>query len=320
VRASRLLAIIIALQSKGSMTAQSLAERFEVSRRTIYRDLDELSAAGIPIRADRGVGGGITLSGDYRTDLSGLTTEEAAAFSLNGLPELASQLGIAAAAAGARVKLMHALGGHAANLASRFHLDAAEWYGRVAMPPHLRCVARAVLECRVLDIEYQSWSRLARHLLDPLGLVVKSGEWYMLGRKRNRNNCIGIYRINEIRSATLTKQNFREPRGFDLASAWRERVARFEKQMFTESADIVVYPDAFTRLSRLGASTVDAVMRSPAKQDGSRRATVAIEGDDAFAREMLGFGRSIQVVGPPTLCARIAALADDLVQQYPAEQ
>jgi predicted DNA-binding transcriptional regulator YafY len=319
VRASRLLAIIITLQSKGSMTAQSLAERFEVSRRTIYRDLDELSAAGVPIQADRGVGGGITLSGAYRTDLSGLTTEEAAAFSLNGLPELASQLGlgIAAAAAGARVKLMHALGGHAANLASRFHLDPAEWYGRVGMPPHLRCVARAVLECRVLDIEYESWSRLARHVLEPLGLVVKSGEWYMLGRKRDR---IGIYRINKIRSATLTKQNFREPPGFDLASAWRERVARFEKQMFTESADIVVYPDAFTRLPRLGASTVDAVMRAPAKPDGSRRATVAIEGDDAFAREMLGFGRSIQVVGPPTLCARIAALADDLVQQYPAEQ
>jgi predicted DNA-binding transcriptional regulator YafY len=317
VRASRLLAIIITLQSKGSMTAQSLAERFEVSRRTIYRDLDELSAAGVPIRADRGVGGGITLSGDYRTDLSGLTTEEAAAFSLNGLPELAAQLGIAAAAAGARVKLMHALGGHAASLASRFHLDPAEWYGRVAMQPYLRCVARAVLECRVLDIEYQSWSRLARHVLDPLGLVVKSGEWYMLGRKRDR---IGIYRINEIRSATLTKLNFREPTGFDLGAAWRERVARFERQMFTESADIVVYPDAFTRLPRLGASTVDAVMRAPAKPDGSRRATVAIEGDDAFAREMLGFGRSIQVVGPPTLCARIAALADDLVQQYPAEQ
>jgi predicted DNA-binding transcriptional regulator YafY len=317
VRASRLLAIIITLQGKGSMTAQSLAERFEVSRRTIYRDLDELSAAGVPIRADRGVGGGITLSGDYRTDLSGLTTEEAAAFSLNGLPELASQLGIAAAAAGARVKLMHALGGHAANLASRFHLDPAEWYGRVAMPPHLRCVARAVLECRVLDIEYQSWSRLARHVLDPLGLVVKSGEWYMLGRKRDR---IGIYRINKIRSATLAKQNFREPTGFDLAAAWHERVARFEKQMFTESADVVVYPDAFTRLPRLGALTVDAVMRAPAEPDGSRRATVAIEGDDAFAREMLGFGRSIQVVGPPTLCARIAALADDLVQQYPAAQ
>jgi predicted DNA-binding transcriptional regulator YafY len=317
VRASRLLAIIITLQSKGSVTARSLAERFEVSRRTIYRDLDELSAAGVPIRTDRGVGGGIRLSGDYRTDLSGLTTEEAAAFSLNGLPELASQLGIAAAAAGARVKLIHALGGHAAKLASRFHLDPAEWYGRVAMPPHLRCVARAVLECRVLDIEYQSWSRMARHVLDPLGLVVKSGEWYMLGRKRNR---IGIYRITKIRSATLAKQSFREPPGFDLAAAWRERVARFEKQMFTGSANIFVYPEAFTRLPRLGALTVDAVMRAPAQPDGSRRATVVIEGDDAFAREMLGFGRSIQVVGPPMLCTRIAALAADLAQQYQAAE
>jgi predicted DNA-binding transcriptional regulator YafY len=158
---------------------------------------------------------------------------------------------------------------------------------------------------------------MARHVLDPLGLVVKSGEWYMLGRKRNR---IGIYRINKIRSATLAKQSFREPPGCDLAAAWRERVARFEKHMFTGSANIVVYPEAFTRLPRLGALTVDAVMRAPAQPDGSRRATVAIEGDDAFAREMLGFGRSIQVVGPPMLCTRIAALAADLAQQYQAAE
>tara|TARA_R110002096_G_scaffold5397_8_gene25211 strand:+ start:1070 stop:2047 length:978 start_codon:yes stop_codon:yes gene_type:complete len=313
MRASRLLAIMVTLQSRGSMTARALADLFEVSKRTIYRDIDELSAAGIPIQADRGVGGGIAIIGKYRTDLTALTPDEAAVFSLSGLPELASQLGVAANAAGARAKLLDALGTKAAFLADRFHIDPADWYGHMNMPPHLRDVSNAVMEAQTIDITYQSWKGRSCHTLDPLGLVVKSGNWYMLGRKEGRT---GIYRLSNILTVKITDQAFRIPAGFNLATAWRDHVLRFEKQIFTETAEIIVFPSALERLSILPGPTREAIMKCPVQKDGTQYARVPIENFDIFAKDMLAFGDSIHVKGPEALLLKIGTLISKLSSLY----
>ena len=183
MRASRLLSILITLQLRGRVTAGALAERFEVSKRTILRDMDELSAAGVPVYAERGANGGFALLDGYRTDLTGLDDAERDALFLVGLPHAASDLGRDREASSARLKLAAAVE-RGPGASDRFHLDPDNWYHRQTPPPHLRRVAEAVWNERRIEIDYESWSRRAWRTLDPLGLVLKAGEWYLVAAGR----------------------------------------------------------------------------------------------------------------------------------------
>lgn len=318
MKASRLLAILISLQGGRRVTAATLADRFEVSKRTIYRDLDELSAAGVPIRADRGVGGGIGLDGRYRTDLTGLSDAEAAAFVFAGLPELASQLGLAAEAQAARVKLIAALGdAGAAGLGNRFHIDPSDWYDRVAAPASLRIVALAIVQGAALRISYASWRKHSRREVEPLGLIVKAGQWYMLAR---RNHRIAIYRLAAISEVEPSGRRFAIPVDFDLVSEWRTRIAAFEASLQRQSARIRVWPGADDRLYRLGAAIRDRVQSALREADGTRIATVPIESIDHAAGQLLEFADLIEVLDPPALRAAIADRARDVIALYAAPQ
>jgi predicted DNA-binding transcriptional regulator YafY len=145
--ASRLLSILLRLQTRGRMTATELAGEFEVAVRTIHRDIDQLSAAGIPVYAERGRNGGFRLRDGYRTTLTGLTRPEAEALFLTGLPGPAEQLGLAGIASSARLKLMAALPANiqegAERMAARFHLDAAGWFRGTDLLPSLHQLAEA---------------------------------------------------------------------------------------------------------------------------------------------------------------------------------
>src|SRR5262245_60258218 len=175
MRASRLLSILILLQLRGRLTAEALAQEFEVSLRTIYRDIDQLSAAGIPVYADRGPGGGFSLLEGYRTKLTGLTATEADALSLAGLPGAAAALGFGEALPAARLKLLAAMppaiGEEAGRVGERFHLDPTDWYRRAGAPPrHLSAVAEGVWREQRLKIRYESWAATVSRTVDPLGL------------------------------------------------------------------------------------------------------------------------------------------------------
>ncbi len=186
MRASRLLSILILLQLRQRLTAEELAEEFEVSVRTIYRDIDALSAAGVPVYGDRGPGGGFQLLDGYRTKLTGLDASEAEAMLLIGLPGEAQAMGLGDAATRARNKLLAALpkaGSEEANrIAGRFHLDSRDWYRAARPTPFLSRVARAVLDRRLLTMTYDSWKARADWRVEPLGLVLKAGHWYLVGR------------------------------------------------------------------------------------------------------------------------------------------
>ena len=319
MRASRLLSIMIALQVRGRSTAQELATRFEVSLRTIYRDVDELSAAGVPVIAERGHGGGFQLAAGYRTHLTGLTAAEAEALWLLGLPGAAEQLGLGTPAAGAKEKLLAALppdgAAGALRIAERFHVDPNDWYRRAPPPPHLALVAQAVWAGRRIKVRYESWTTTRQRRLDPLGLVLKAGAWYLVAGAAGPPRS---YRVDKLLEVELLDAVVERTAAFDLAGHWRASVERFEASLRREIATIRVGPEAMSRLDRLGADIAEAVRAAPTDAKGWRRAVVPIESATHAASLLIGFGDSVEVLEPAALQREIARTAARVCRLYGA--
>lgn len=321
MRANRLLSILLLLQSRGRLTARALAAEFEVSVRTVYRDIDELSAAGVPVYADRGPGGGFALLDGYRTRLTGMTAGEAETLLLAGLPGPAADLGLAEPLATARLKLLAAVpqaaGEGAARVGDRFHLDPVDWYRRAEPPPHLPAIARAVWGQRRLVIRYESWSATVRRTVDPLGLVLKAGAWYLMARiGADLHASIRTYKVAKVLDLDVLPDGFDYPAGFDLAAQWRESLQRFTKELRRAEAVLRVSPEALPLIDRLGADAAEAVQRAEPDAAGWRRATVPIEGIGHAARLLLGFTDLVEVLEPPELRQALAEGARRVAQLY----
>ena len=200
MRASRLLSLLLLLQTRGRMTAQQLADELEVSVRTIYRDVDALNAAGVPLYGDAGHDGGYQLLDGYRTRLTGLTPAEAEALFLSGLPGPAAELGLGGVLAAATLKLRAALPASMRDSADRlsegFYLDAPGWYRPERKVPCLAEVASAVWERQVIRMRYSRWKAPEEvvRTIEPHGLVLKAGTWYVVAR------CEGTFRTLSRRS------------------------------------------------------------------------------------------------------------------------
>lgn len=313
MRASRLLSILITLQLRGRVSARSLAERFEVSKRTILRDMDELSAAGVPIYAERGAGGGFALLDGFRTDLTGLDDAEREALFLAGLPQAARDLGLDQPAAAARLKLAAAVGGADGGIAERFHLDPDDWYRRRAPAPHLRAVAAAVWNGRRLSIDYQSWRRRAWQEVDPLGLVLKGGEWYLVATARRGP---ATYRMANILAAVPLDGEVVRPADFDLAACWTDLRRTFEEGRLRSEACIRVSPGALDRIDRLGGDAADCIRAAIPDATGWRTVSIPIESITYDAPLLLGFADEIEVLAPAALRDEIARLGRRIVSLY----
>jgi predicted DNA-binding transcriptional regulator YafY len=319
MRASRLLSILIRLQLRGRLTAQALADEFEVSIRTIYRDIDALSAAGVPVLADRGRAGGFRLVDGYRTRLTGLAAGEAATLLLAGLPGPAADLGLAAPQAEARMKLLAAISpsasAAAARVGDRLHLDPLDWYRRATPPACLPAIAQAVWAERRLAIRYESWSATVRRRIDPLGLVLKAGVWYLVARA---GRDVRTYKVAKVLELEALDETFDYPAGFDLAAHWRGQLQRFEAGLHKGEATLRVSAAALSRLDRLGADIADAVLRMPPDPGGWRKAVVPIESVSHAASLLLGFADDIEVLAPPALRRQLAARARRVAAMYRA--
>ena len=189
MRASRLVSLLLLLQTRGRMTAAHLADELEVSVRTIYRDLEALSAAGVPVYAEAGPNGGCQLIEGYRTRLTGLTANEAEALIVSGVPGPVGELGLGTVLGAAQLKLLAAMPTELAERASlarhRFHLDAPRWFRGGRNEPYLAEVAAAVWHDQCINVRYRhpgADAAVTRHL-DPLGLVLKAGVWYLVARR-----------------------------------------------------------------------------------------------------------------------------------------
>ena len=219
MRASRLLALLLQLQQRGTVTADDLAESLEVSTRTILRDVEALSEAGVPVYAQRGAGGGIRLVDGFRTDLTGLTHDEATSLFLVGSPAVAARLGLGAEARDARSKLLNALSGSQANRASAldtwFVHDTDPWAPAQVSEADLRRLTRAVRQRRAVELITGSQASIA---VRPLGLVLKAGSWWLAHVWKD--TC-GFLCVDAVASVRILNELFTPPDTFDLSAQWR---------------------------------------------------------------------------------------------------
>ena len=318
MRASRLLSILIQLQIHGRVSARALAERFEVSKRTIYRDVDELSAAGVPIYAERGAAGGFALLDGWQTRLTGMTGEEAEAILLSSLPATAADLGFGESAATARLKLFAAMPAQssaaARRVADRFHFDPVPWHRRPApRREDLRLLSRAVWECRRLSLTYESWAGARPRILEPLGIVLKAGEYYFVAMRRGRP---AIHKLDYARDLLLLDEDFTRPSDFDLAAAWRDALAQFEASLRRDVARLRVAPDALSRLGALNADMAEPIFAAIPGPDGWREVEVPIESIGYAAGQLLGLGVLVEVLAPDALRVELRARAEAVAARY----
>ncbi|MEU5316520.1 YafY family protein [Streptomyces sp. NPDC021056] len=307
MKSSRLVSILLLLQTRGRMTAAQLAEELEVSVRTVYRDVEALSAAGVPLYADAGHAGGYRLLDGYRTRLTGLTADEAEALFLAGVPGPAAELGLGSVLAAAQLKVRAALPvelrAHADRISGRFHLDAPGWYAEAEETPYLPTVADAVWNNRVLNIVYRRWRAPTdvERRLEPYGLVLKAGRWYVVAGPGPRT-----FRVDQILELAVAEGEFTRPDDFDLAAYWAAHQRDFHERLYRGEAVVRLAPGV--TLARAADVRAD--------DDGGTVATVPIESVDHALGEFLRMGTDIEVLQPPELRERLARTAAELAEMY----
>jgi predicted DNA-binding transcriptional regulator YafY len=319
MRASRLLTILLTLQTRGRASASELANELGVSSRTIHRDIDELTTSGVPVYAERGRDGGFRLLDGYRVKLNGLTSLEAEALALANLPGPATDLGLGEAVLTAHLKIIAALPQgqreSAERTMSRFHLDPTGWYQQPDPVPHLPALARAVWSNNQVKITYRSWKADVERTADPLGLVLKGGNWYLVARVGSDTRS---FRVSNILSMTDTGTTVKPPRNFDLADYWTTSSRNFEKSLYSGKAVLRVSREGFRRLCEM-PSMVAAAARTTAGQanrDGWRKVEIPIESVDNAAMEVLRLGPHAVVLKPADLVARITENVRDMTALY----
>ncbi|UGQ11618.1 WYL domain-containing protein [Yinghuangia sp. ASG 101] len=307
MRASRAIALLLLLQTRHTMTATELAAELEVSERTVQRDIAALVEAGVPVYAERGRRGGYRLVDGYRTRLTGLEPAEAAVLHLAGLPGPLRDMGLAGQALAARLKVAAVLGDTPAAATQRFHLDAPAWFRDTETPPLLAEISRAVWEDRVLHARYAARGGVRDRRLEPYGLVLKAGQWYVAARSASGR--IGSYRVDRFRTAEAGDERFeRDPR-FDLADYWATAAREFARAMLHEHAVVRLSPLAVEYLPVLLEPTAasDALATAgPPDADGWVTVTLPLETWDIGYFELLRLGPEAEVLHPPEFRARLA--------------
>lgn len=323
VKATRLLTLLLLLQARGRMSAPEMARELAVSVRTVYRDLDALTAAGIPIWSEQGRAGGYRLVDGYRTRLTGMTGDEADALFLVGLPGPAAALGLTAEAGAAERKLLAALGPdqreRAGRLRDRFHLDVPAWYAEAEDPPHLAALADAVLHERRVAVTYRRWEepREVDRTLEPHGLVLKAGTWYVVARAAGAG-ALRTYRVTNVLALTPTDEVFARRPGFVLAEHWRDHLADLDRRRLTGTARVRVSAALRERLPDHPSHPLTAAVRATDAPPGAIVVDLPIESIGRAAADLVVFGAGAEVLDPPELRAELARLAAEVSELYAA--
>jgi predicted DNA-binding transcriptional regulator YafY len=321
MRASRLVQLLLLLQARGRMTAAALAEELEVSERTIHRDVDALSAAGVPIYAERGPHGGIQLVDGYRTRLTGLTGDEAEALFLSGLPGPAAELGLGTVVAAARLKVMAALPtemrARATRLVERFHLDAAGWFHATESVPHLARIANAVWEAQRITVGYRRAGGEVNRILDPLGIVLKAGIWYLVASAEGE---VRTYRVSRFSRVSPTGMPFARPPDFDLAEHWRASIDAYEQAAPHTEVTLRIDPRRIGLLADLvGVRAVDAAQRigDPSDDpDGWLVLRLEVDWPDEVPGRLLALGDAAELLEPAWVRERMVELAERVLGRH----
>jgi predicted DNA-binding transcriptional regulator YafY len=324
VRSGRLLSIVLLLQTKGAATARQIAEHLEVSVRTVYRDVDVLSRIGVPIYAETGRAGGYRLVDGYRTSLTGLTGPESLALFLIGLPAPAASLGLTDQARAAETKLLAALSPahreQAGRLRNRFLLDLPAWYQNAESPVVLPCLAEAALANRRVQMRYRRWTepRTVHRQLDPYGLVVKNGIWYLVAAASSAQSRIRTYRVSNILDLQPTVETFERRPNFDLEQFWRRHLADFDRRRLTDTARIRISPSLLPRLEDLGDFALRAACVATGEVDeaGWTIVDLPIESAGHAATQLIRYGGDVEVLAPAAMRSAMQSIAQSVLVRH----
>jgi predicted DNA-binding transcriptional regulator YafY len=317
MRAGRLLSIVLLLQSRGRLTARELARRLEVSERTILRDMDALSGAGIPVVAERGAGGGWSLLGEYRTDLTGFSEAEIQSLFVTRPARLLADLNLEQAAEGALLKLLAALPSTyrrgAEYVRQRIHLDATGWRQSEESAPLLRELQEAVWNERRLKLAYRRGEcEEVERVADPLGLVAKGSVWYLVASVDGEPRS---YRVSRILRAEPTGEPCERPQGFALAEFWQQSTARFGATLPCYRVVARVRREAVFRLPYAGRF---ARIEETGEPDAAGWVRVALrfDAEEMAVEYAMGFGPLFEVLEPAELREKVVAAARAVVASY----
>ncbi|MBF6212090.1 YafY family transcriptional regulator [Nocardia puris] len=313
MRADRLVATLLLMQARGRVTAAELAAELEVSVATARRDLEALSAAGVPVYPQPGRGGGWQLVGGARTDLTGLTESEARALfllagpSATGNPELESVLRKLIRA------LPHTFRADAEAAADAVVVDPSRWGARDReRPAEVLVLQRAVVERRRVRLIYDSAGRRTTRTVDPWGLIDKDAVWYLVaGTDRGRRT----FRVDRIVESRPLDEIFDRPADFDLAEAWTEVVEEMERRRAATSADVLVAPDLLPVLRDQQGRHCE--VDGPV-EDGRVLVRITAPTPRMVARQLAGWGDDVEVLGPAPVLEALAGLGTELLRRYGA--
>jgi len=318
MRADRLLSIVLLLQAHHQMTSRDLASRLEVSERTIHRDMEALSGAGIPVIAARGLGGGWSLLGEYRTTLTGLTEAEIQSLFVTKPTKLLADLHLEKAADGAQLKLLASLptafrqGAERAR--QRIHIDVSGWSRREEAVPFLPILQEALWLERKLNIKYERGAHCepVERLLSPLGLVAKGSVWYLVA---SVDESVRSYRVSRIAQAEILNAPAPIPTDFNLAGYWEQSASTFKANVPNYLATFWVSPAVILRLRFAGRfARVNETEETDAR--GWRKVRVGFDVEEMACEYAVSFGPNLEVIEPPELRERVVAMTKATLEFY----
>ncbi|MCC6165720.1 MAG: YafY family transcriptional regulator [Caldilineaceae bacterium] len=318
MRADRLIALLMLLQSRGKMTAQALAEELEVSERTVYRDVDALSSAGIPIYGDPGPDGGYALLDSYRTTLTGLSENEVRALFMLSVPPPLVDLGVSDELKAALRKVAAALpatfSAGEAQIRRRFYLDPVWWDQSETPVPHLRTLHRAVTADQRLVITYRTWAGPAlTRRVDPLALVAKAGAWYLVYA---HSGPARVQQASNLLDVELLDEHFARPADFDLVRFWQAWCAGREERLYRVT--LRVAPHFISALPHFIGDRACIASPQAGPTDAAGRITldVAFRSLEEARERLLACGSGVEVLAPLALRCTLLDHAEQIVKLY----
>lgn len=322
MRADRLLSILMLLQQRRRATAGELARQLGVSVRTISRDLEALNQAGVPLYAERGIGGGWRLVDDYHTDLTGMTSAELQALRLLNIPEALGTLQAGVDLRNALFKLLAAAeprGERGISQAQIIFLDWAEKERHPQASAHLKLLHHAIQESQQVRLNYRYGNFVeVVQQVEPYGLVAREGLWFLVYRAGQRLRGI---RISELTEVQLLDAHFQRLEGFDLPAAWRKLQAEMAVE-FSFAVRLRLSPRMAAWLDVLQQKRTFRIgqITGQAQPDGWQEVELTFENFEAARAELLAWGGSVEVLEPSALRFSIGDHAAQILALYQEEQ
>jgi predicted DNA-binding transcriptional regulator YafY len=320
MRADRLLSLLMLLQARGQMTARELARELEVSQRTVYRDINALCVAGVPIYSEAGRDGGYALLDSYRTSLTGLTENEVRALFSISIPESLTELGLGRELKAALLKLSAALPDaqrqDEERARKRIFLDSSPWSQEMAPTPHLQTVYQAVWADQRLYITFTlPFAEVElEHLVSPYGLVSKAGVWYLVYERYG----IRVQRVADLLDARVSTEAFERPHDFDLTSFWIEWRATRRETSAQYRTTVRAARELVPRLRRIFGDVVSAQVAASELPSNWDWITLILPfwSLEAARERILGFGGAVEVLEPLALRRSLEDFASQVVALY----